>query len=96
MAPSSRIEEWTAEVERLDASLVAHEALLASILRLHPDPAPGAEPARGSGADAAKTRLRSQIERCRACRAELRGRIEEATALLPVVPRPMRRIRLVK
>ena len=96
MAPRSRIEEWAAEVEQLDASLAGHEAMLASILRLHPEPAAQAEPARGSGADAAKTRLRTQIERCRARRAELRGNIEAATALLPVVPRPMRKIRLVK
>ena len=96
MTPRIRIEEWTAAVERLDVSLAAHEALLAAILRLHPDPAPGAGPVPGSGADAAKTRLRSQIARCLACRAELCGRIEAATALLPVVRRPMRKIGLVK
>jgi len=83
-----------AELKRLDASLETHRENLESICRTFPDPPEGQGLAGAWGANNAKARLRSQIERCSRDRADLMGRITHAEMLLPVDVEPMKTLRL--
>lgn len=83
-----------AELKRLDASLESHRENLESICRTFPDTPDGQGLAGAWGANNAKARLRSQIERCSRDRADLMGRITQAEMLLPVDVKPMKALRL--
>ncbi len=93
-APKSRLATLAADLQRLDASIDMDGIILRSILRTYPD---GPETAALAGACAAieaKARLRGRIEHSSARRLELLGDIAYAEALLPVVAKPMKTIRL--